>query len=87
MRDQVAKIDDVSPRHRGVLRPVFLRECVRCFADDLQQSLGGSLPSPVRIERFAPAVGEFAELLRCLHDVSEAKFIAATQMGIASLRM
>ena len=47
MRDQVAKVDDVSPRH-------------------------GGMPGTV---------------LRCLNDVGHAQFIAATQMGTASLRM
>lgn len=87
MRDQMAEIDDVSPRHVGILGSVLLGERVGCFPDDLQQSLSGSLPSSVCIERYAPVVDEFAELLRCLHDVSEAQFIAATQMGTASLRM
>lgn len=87
MRDQVAKIDDVSPRHVGILRAVLLGECVRCFSDDLQQSLCGSLSGPVRIERWAPVCDEFAEMLRCLHDVSDAQFISATQIGTASLRM
>ena len=66
---------------------MFFRECVRCFADDLQQSLSGALASPVRIERDAPIGDEFADLLRGLHDVGHAQIIATTQMGTASLRM
>jgi len=64
-------------------RPRHWTEPIR----DLQQSLGGSLPSPVRIERFATVGDEFAELLCSLHDVGHAQFIAATQMGTDSLRM
>ena len=70
-----------------MLGTVLLGACVRCFPDDLEQSLGGLLPSSVRIKRFAAIGDEFAELFCGLHDVGHAQFIATTQMGTASLRM
>ena len=60
---QMAKVHDVAPRHLRVTRLEVVRDRVRRFADDLEQSLRSPLPCPVAVKR-ATARYKFGDLSR-----------------------
>lgn len=80
----MTKVHHVAPRYLRVTRLEVVRDRVRRFADDLEQSLRSPLPCPVAVKRPATARHKFGDLPRGFEYVSDSQIVGSAQIGTAS---
>lgn len=75
MRKQMAEVDKVTPLNIGMTLLRFVGEGVRRLTDDLEQTFGSSLSSPVAVESGTAAGHQLAELFRSFEDVGNSQIV------------
>ena len=84
MSQQMTKVLHVAPGHIRVTRFEVVRDRVRRFADDLDQSLRSPLPSPVGVKQLTTARHKFGDLSSGFEYVRDSQIVGSTQIGTAS---
>jgi len=80
----MTKVHHVAPRHLRVTHLEVVRDRVRGFTDDLEQSLRSPLTCPVAVKRPATTRHKFGDLSGGFEYVRDSQIVGSAQIGTAS---